>query len=201
MLPAESGRSPSPQGVVSPFGYPRPQQRPLKHNQLSQDGPPAGLLAITDVDKGNVTDPTVGGGATCRICRCMGAFATSFFDWHPWRQSKRPWTPRENEEATRNGLPQGSTTHHSTLHMKRRFLCIEHITSPPVGRLPGAGSPPAGVRPELSDHGSQRAQATASGWPMGLTLPGMWWAITGGQTFFPWTLFGIMTAQTPTSES
>ena len=50
---------PQPGAPVRPFGYPDPQQPPLKRSQLNQYGSLAGLFAITDVDKGNLTDPTV----------------------------------------------------------------------------------------------------------------------------------------------
>ena len=43
-----------------PFGYPNPQQLPLKRSHLKPVGSPAEFFAISDVDKGNVTDPSVG---------------------------------------------------------------------------------------------------------------------------------------------
>jgi prepilin-type N-terminal cleavage/methylation domain-containing protein len=51
---------PLPGNMVRPFGYPNPLQEPLKRSALNQYGSPATLFAISDVDKGNVTDPTVG---------------------------------------------------------------------------------------------------------------------------------------------
>jgi len=51
---------PSPGEPVRPFGYPEPHQPPLKRSQLTRYGSLAALFAITDVDKGNVTDPSVG---------------------------------------------------------------------------------------------------------------------------------------------
>jgi prepilin-type processing-associated H-X9-DG protein len=50
---------PLPGPPVRPFGYPNPQQPPLKRSQLTQYGPLAELFAISDVDKGNLTDPSV----------------------------------------------------------------------------------------------------------------------------------------------
>ena len=51
---------PMPGAPVRPFGYPTPSQAPLKRSDLSRYGTPAELFAISDVDKGNVTDPSVG---------------------------------------------------------------------------------------------------------------------------------------------
>jgi prepilin-type processing-associated H-X9-DG protein len=51
---------PQPGAPVRPFGYPNPQQQPLKRSQLSQYGSLQELFAISDVDKGNLTDPSVG---------------------------------------------------------------------------------------------------------------------------------------------
>ncbi len=51
--------SPLPGTRVGPFGYPSPPQMPLKQSQLSRYGSPAELFAVTDVDKCNVTDPSV----------------------------------------------------------------------------------------------------------------------------------------------
>src|SRR5260370_39126293 len=49
---------PNPGPPVPAFGYPNPQRLPFKHLQLSQYGSPAGMCAITDVDKVNVANPT-----------------------------------------------------------------------------------------------------------------------------------------------
>jgi prepilin-type N-terminal cleavage/methylation domain-containing protein/prepilin-type processing-associated H-X9-DG protein len=51
---------PLPGAPRRPFGYPDPQQLPLKRSQLTQYRALAELFAISDVDKGNVTDPSVG---------------------------------------------------------------------------------------------------------------------------------------------
>jgi len=50
---------PLPGAPVRPFGYPNPNQQPLKRSQLSQYGSLQELSAISDVDKGNLTDPSV----------------------------------------------------------------------------------------------------------------------------------------------
>ena len=49
-----------PGNTIRPFGYPNPPQEPLTRAQLNQYGSLAEIFAISDVDKGNVTDPTVG---------------------------------------------------------------------------------------------------------------------------------------------
>jgi prepilin-type N-terminal cleavage/methylation domain-containing protein len=51
---------PMPGAPIRPFGYPTPPQAPLERRELSRYGTPAELFAISDVDKGNVTDPSVG---------------------------------------------------------------------------------------------------------------------------------------------
>jgi prepilin-type N-terminal cleavage/methylation domain-containing protein/prepilin-type processing-associated H-X9-DG protein len=51
---------PQPGPPVRPFGYPDPPQPPFKRGRLGQYGSLADLFAISDADKGNVTDPTVG---------------------------------------------------------------------------------------------------------------------------------------------
>jgi prepilin-type N-terminal cleavage/methylation domain-containing protein/prepilin-type processing-associated H-X9-DG protein len=50
---------PLPGAPVCPFGYPDPVQQPLTRTDLNRYGSPSTLFAITDVDKGNVTDPSV----------------------------------------------------------------------------------------------------------------------------------------------
>jgi prepilin-type N-terminal cleavage/methylation domain-containing protein/prepilin-type processing-associated H-X9-DG protein len=75
--------NPLPGASVCPFGYPSPEQLPLKQAQLSQYGPPAGLFAITDVDKANVTDPSVGWWGDLPYKPVHGATRNQvFFDWH-----------------------------------------------------------------------------------------------------------------------
>jgi prepilin-type N-terminal cleavage/methylation domain-containing protein/prepilin-type processing-associated H-X9-DG protein len=69
--------------IVCPFGYPAPLQQPLKQAQLSQYGPPSELYAISDVDKGNVTDPTVGWWGDLPYAPVHGGTRNQlFFDWH-----------------------------------------------------------------------------------------------------------------------
>ncbi len=74
---------PLPGTWICPFGYPAPPQLPLKQTQLSQYGPPAELFAISDVDKGNVTDPTVGWWSDLPYAPVHGSTRNHlFFDWH-----------------------------------------------------------------------------------------------------------------------
>ena len=74
---------PRPSSVVSPFGYPNPPQLPVKQSQLSQYGSPAELFAISDVDKGNVTDPSVGWWNDLPYKPVHGSTRNQlFFDWH-----------------------------------------------------------------------------------------------------------------------
>jgi prepilin-type N-terminal cleavage/methylation domain-containing protein/prepilin-type processing-associated H-X9-DG protein len=75
--------NPTPAQCVRPFGYPVPTQQPLKQAQLSQYGPPSELYAISDVDKGNVTDPTVGWWSDLPYAPVHGQKRNQlFFDWH-----------------------------------------------------------------------------------------------------------------------
>jgi prepilin-type N-terminal cleavage/methylation domain-containing protein/prepilin-type processing-associated H-X9-DG protein len=75
--------------IVCPFGYPLPKQQPqqpLKHTQLSGYGSLSSVLAITDVDKGNVTDPTVGWWGDLPYKPVHGSTRNQlFFDWHVGR--------------------------------------------------------------------------------------------------------------------
>jgi prepilin-type N-terminal cleavage/methylation domain-containing protein len=74
---------PLPNTIICPFGYPAPPQLPLKQTQLSQYGSPAELFAISDVDKGNVTDPTVGWWNDLPYTPVHGSTRNHlFFDWH-----------------------------------------------------------------------------------------------------------------------
>jgi len=74
---------PLPGASVRPFGYPDPPQEPLKRSQLNQYGSPAGIFAISDVDKGNVTDPTVGWWGDLPYRPVHGSTRNQlFFDWH-----------------------------------------------------------------------------------------------------------------------
>jgi prepilin-type N-terminal cleavage/methylation domain-containing protein/prepilin-type processing-associated H-X9-DG protein len=75
--------TPLPGGWVSPFGYPNPQQQPLRQSQLNQYGSLAGLFAVSDVDKGNVTDPSVGWWSDLPYAPVHGSTRNQlFFDWH-----------------------------------------------------------------------------------------------------------------------
>jgi prepilin-type N-terminal cleavage/methylation domain-containing protein/prepilin-type processing-associated H-X9-DG protein len=75
--------NPLPGTRVCPFGYPNPPQIPLKQSQFGQYGPPAGLFAISDVDKGNVTDPSVGWWDDLPYAPVHGSTRNQlFFDWH-----------------------------------------------------------------------------------------------------------------------
>ena len=68
---------------VCPFGYPNPCQQPVKQSQLSQYGSPAELFAISDVDKGNITDPSVGWWGDLPYAPVHGSIRSQlFFDWH-----------------------------------------------------------------------------------------------------------------------
>jgi prepilin-type N-terminal cleavage/methylation domain-containing protein len=75
--------------IVCPFGYPSPQlqpQQPLKYSQLSGYGSLSSLLAITDVDKGNVPDPTVTWQPSLTYTPVHGSTRNHlFFDWHVGR--------------------------------------------------------------------------------------------------------------------
>jgi prepilin-type N-terminal cleavage/methylation domain-containing protein/prepilin-type processing-associated H-X9-DG protein len=75
--------NPPPGDILCPFGYPAPPQQPLKHSQLSGYGALSSVLAITDVDKGNVTDPTVGWWGDLPYKPVHGSTRNQlFFDWH-----------------------------------------------------------------------------------------------------------------------
>jgi len=68
---------------VRPFGYPNPWTLPLKRAQLSGFGSPSELFGISDVDKGNVTDPTVGWWSDLPYRPVHGTTRNQlFFDWH-----------------------------------------------------------------------------------------------------------------------
>ncbi len=74
---------PLPGAPVRPFGYPDPQQQPLKRSQLTRYGSPAEFFAISDVDKGNVTDPSVGWWRDLPYAPVHGSKRNQlFFDWH-----------------------------------------------------------------------------------------------------------------------
>jgi prepilin-type N-terminal cleavage/methylation domain-containing protein len=68
---------------VRPFGYPNPITLPLRRTQIEQYGPPAGMFAVSDVDKGNVTDPSVGWWSDLPYKPVHGITRNKlFFDWH-----------------------------------------------------------------------------------------------------------------------
>ena len=68
---------------VCPFGYPSPRQLPLKQTQINQYGSPAELYAITDVDKANVSNPSVGWWGDLPYKPVHGSARNQlFFDWH-----------------------------------------------------------------------------------------------------------------------
>ena len=74
--------NPVPGNPIWPFGFPQPQQPPLKRSQLTQYGTLAELYAITDVDKGNV-DPTVGWWDDLPYAPVHGGTRNHlYFDWH-----------------------------------------------------------------------------------------------------------------------
>jgi prepilin-type processing-associated H-X9-DG protein len=74
---------PLPGTRVCPFGYPNPPQQPLKRSELVPYGSPAELFAISDVDKGNVTDPSVGWWGDLPYAPVHGSTRNwAFFDWH-----------------------------------------------------------------------------------------------------------------------
>ena len=74
--------NPLPGGSIWPFGFPQPQQLPLKRNQLTQYGSPAELYAISDVDKANV-DPSVGWWCDLPYAPVHGSTRNHlYFDWH-----------------------------------------------------------------------------------------------------------------------
>jgi prepilin-type N-terminal cleavage/methylation domain-containing protein len=75
--------NPLPAARVCPFGFPNPVQHPLKWTQLTQYGVPAELFAISDVDKGNVTDPRVSWWGDLPYTPVHGSSRNHlFFDWH-----------------------------------------------------------------------------------------------------------------------
>jgi prepilin-type N-terminal cleavage/methylation domain-containing protein/prepilin-type processing-associated H-X9-DG protein len=78
-----SNADPLPGSRVCPFGYPDPLQAPLKRSDLSRYGSISGIGAITDVDKGNVTDPSVGWWGDLPYKPVHGNLRNRlYFDWH-----------------------------------------------------------------------------------------------------------------------
>ena len=74
--------NPLPGSPVWPFGFPQPQQLPLKRGQLTQYGSLAELYAISDVDKANV-DPSVGWWGDLPYAPVHGSTRNHlYFDWH-----------------------------------------------------------------------------------------------------------------------
>lgn len=74
---------PLPGPPIRPFGYPNPPQAPLNRSQLNRYGSPAGIFAISDADKVNVTDSTVGWWSDLPCGPVHGSTRNQlFFDWH-----------------------------------------------------------------------------------------------------------------------
>ena len=74
---------PLPGAQLRPFGYPDPLQPPLKRSQLTRHGTLAELYAISDVDKGNVTDPSVSWWSDLPYAPVHGGVRNKvFFDGH-----------------------------------------------------------------------------------------------------------------------
>jgi prepilin-type N-terminal cleavage/methylation domain-containing protein/prepilin-type processing-associated H-X9-DG protein len=74
---------PNPGVATPPFGYPSPQQFPLKQTQICQYGSPAELFAVTDVDKVNVPNPSVGWWPDLPYKPVHGSSRNQlYFDWH-----------------------------------------------------------------------------------------------------------------------
>ncbi len=70
-------------GSVCPFGYPSPPQSPLRLAQISQYGSPSEVHAISDVDKGNVSNPSVGWWGDLPYKPVHGNSRNQlYFDWH-----------------------------------------------------------------------------------------------------------------------
>ncbi len=74
---------PKPGAPVRPFGYPEPKEQPLKRSELSRYGSLQDLFAISDVDKGNLTDRSVGWWADLPKKPVHGSTRNQvFFDGH-----------------------------------------------------------------------------------------------------------------------
>jgi prepilin-type processing-associated H-X9-DG protein len=74
---------PRPGAKLRPFGYPKPLEQPLKRSKVLTYGSPAELFAITDADKGNVTDPSVSWWGDLPYSPVHGSTRNQvFFDWH-----------------------------------------------------------------------------------------------------------------------
>ncbi len=74
--------NPLPSNPIWPFGFPQPQQLPLKRSQLTGYGSLAEIYAISDVDKGNV-DPSVGWWCDLPYGPVHGGSRNHlYFDWH-----------------------------------------------------------------------------------------------------------------------
>jgi prepilin-type N-terminal cleavage/methylation domain-containing protein len=90
---------PNPGSRVPPFGYPEIKDNkgnnqeeipPLKYSALSRYGTPVTLFAITDVDKINVPNPTVGWWSDLPYKPVHGDWRNElYFDWHV--AAKRAW--------------------------------------------------------------------------------------------------------------
>jgi prepilin-type N-terminal cleavage/methylation domain-containing protein len=74
---------PDPNVRVAPFGYPDPTLNPLKLVAVAGYGPISSIFAITDVDKGNVPDPTVSWWSDLPYKPVHGKVRNElYFDWH-----------------------------------------------------------------------------------------------------------------------
>lgn len=74
---------PDPSVKVAPFGYPAPLLPPMKLSAIAPYGSPSTLFAITDVDKGNVPDPTVSWSCDLTYTPVHGQVRNQLcFDWH-----------------------------------------------------------------------------------------------------------------------
>ena len=85
---------PNPGSRVQPFGYPEisgaEEIRPLKFSALYTYGTPATLFAITDVDKINITNPTIDWWTDLPYKPVHGNVRNElYFDWHV--AGKRAW--------------------------------------------------------------------------------------------------------------
>ncbi len=93
-----SNVDPMPSIRVHPFGYPNPWQPSINYGQLGQYGSPANLFAISDVDKGNVTDPSVSWWKDLPYKPVHGSRRNElFFDWHV-EAVRLGWPPQGHDE-------------------------------------------------------------------------------------------------------
>ena len=87
---------PRPGPPVRPFGYPDPEQKPLKRSDLNQYGSPAELYAISDADQANVTDTSIDWRRDLPVKPVhRGARNQVFFDWHVATAATAALVPRK----------------------------------------------------------------------------------------------------------